>query len=150
MTVSPSEITPLRWAAYCSHSSIAASENALDKCRQAPAHLPQIKAEPELALFDAGRAVRSKRSNLSKLVAMAEADEIDLLVVPSVSRINPSPILLSRIINAIKSCGAGLYSIDEGWFVYPKALQVGFPSSAQPMAGYALSIYLNLASAFNH
>jgi DNA invertase Pin-like site-specific DNA recombinase len=147
MTVSSPETATLRWAAYCRHSTSAASKTGLDKCRCAPAHIPQIKAEPELALFDAGRALKS---NLSKLIEMAEAGEIDLLVVPGVSRIARSTLALSRFLNRLKSSGAGLYSIDQGWLVYPKALKDTSRLSRGPMSSLALAVHLGLGSELHH
>jgi DNA invertase Pin-like site-specific DNA recombinase len=145
MTDSPRHITLLRWAAYCRHSTSAASKTGLDKCRRAPAHVPQIEAEPKLALFDAGKALTS---NLSKLIAMAESGEIDLLVVPGVSRIARSTVAVSRFLNRLKSSGAGLYSIDQGWLVYPKALKDTSRLSRGPVSCFVLATYLELASAF--
>jgi hypothetical protein len=103
MTDSPRRITPLRWAAYCRHSSTATSQAGIDKCRRAPAHVPQIEAEPKLALFDAGRAMTS---NLRKLVEMAQAGEIELLVVPGVSRVARSTLALSRFLTCRRNSSA--------------------------------------------
>lgn len=145
MTVSLPETSPLRWAAYCRPHNSASCQAQLAKCLRAPHQIPQLNAAPEASLSD---AALSRRTNLTQLLEMARRREIDLLVVSCITRIARSSRSAVQIADALKDAGAGLYSLAEGWLVYPQALNVDSPSSQEAAPRKRLFSHMAIAVAF--
>ncbi|MEA4899077.1 MAG: recombinase family protein [Christensenellaceae bacterium] len=56
----------------------------------------------------------TKRPSLQKVLSMAGAQRVDVLILPSLSRISRKPVEALAFLDAVSVCGVEIWSVREG------------------------------------